>query len=61
VHQHYFLFLTTIVESLTSSKKMKLHKLTLGEGEDYLTVLEALQCAPSLITDEELREADPGP
>ena len=38
-------------------KEIKPHKQSLREVEDHLTVLEALQCALSLITDEEeLRE-----
>ena len=38
-------------------KEMKPHKQSLREVEDHLTVLETLQCALSLITDEEeLRE-----
>ena len=47
-------------------KEIKPHKQSLREVEDHLTVLEALQCALSLITDEEeLREifagTRPGP
>ena len=38
-------------------REIKPHKESLREVEDHLTVLEALQCALSLITDEEeLRE-----
>jgi hypothetical protein len=38
-------------------KEINPHKQTLREVEDHLTILEALQCALSLITDEEeLRE-----
>ena len=38
-------------------REIKPHKQSLREVEDHLTVLEALQCALSLITDEEeLRE-----
>ena len=38
-------------------KEIKPHKQSLREVEDHLTVLEALQCALSLITyEEELRE-----
>jgi hypothetical protein len=38
-------------------KEIKPHKQSLREVEDHLTILEALQCALSLITDEEeLRE-----
>jgi hypothetical protein len=38
-------------------KEIKPHKQSLREVEDHLIVLEALQCALSLITDEEkLRE-----
>jgi hypothetical protein len=36
-------------------KEIKPHKPTLREVEDHLTVLEALQSALSLITDEEER------
>jgi hypothetical protein len=36
-------------------KEIKPHKQTLREVEDHLNVLEALQCALSLITDEEER------
>ncbi len=47
-------------------KEIKPHKQSLREVEDHLTVLEALRCALSLITDEEeLREiiagTRPGP
>ena len=47
-------------------REIKPHKQSLREVEDHLTVLEALQCALSLITDEEeLREifagTRPGP
>ena len=47
-------------------KEIKPHKQSLREVEDHLIVLEALQCALSLITDdEELREiiagTQPGP
>ena len=34
-------------------REIKPHKQSLREVEDHLTVLEALQCALSLITDEE--------
>jgi hypothetical protein len=34
-------------------KEIKPHKQSLREVEDNLTILEALQCALSLITDEE--------
>jgi hypothetical protein len=34
-------------------KEIKPHKQSLREVENHLTVLEALQCALSLITDEE--------
>ena len=34
-------------------KEINPHKQSLREVEDHLTVLEALQCALSLITDEE--------
>ena len=38
-------------------REIKPHKQSLREVEDHLTVLEALQCTLSLITDEEeLRE-----
>ena len=38
-------------------REIKPHKQSLREVEDHITVLEALQCALSLITDEEeLRE-----
>jgi hypothetical protein len=36
-------------------KEIKPHKQTLREVEDHLNVLEVLQCALSLITDEEER------
>jgi hypothetical protein len=36
-------------------REIKPHKQSLREVEDHLTVLEALQCAPSLVTDEEER------
>ena len=47
-------------------KEIKPHKQSLREVEDHLTILEALQCALSLITDEEARReiiagARPGP
>ena len=47
-------------------KEIKPHKQSLREVEDHLIILEALQCALSLITDEEeLREivagTRPGP
>ena len=46
----------------TKQKEIKPHKQSLREVEDHLTVLEALQCALSLITDEEeLREIIAGP
>ena len=34
-------------------REIKPHKQSLREVEDHLTILEALQCALSLITDEE--------
>jgi hypothetical protein len=46
--------------------EVKPHKQSLREVEDHLTILEALQCALSLITDEEARReiiagTHPGP
>jgi len=38
-----------------NQKEIKPHKQTVREVEDHLTVLEALQSALSLITDEEER------